>query len=204
MSDLNVWLIRHGQSSANAGTWSRDPRQTLLTPAGLQQAQQVAAAIPCKADLLVMSPLRRAQQSAEPILARWPDMSHAIWPIQELTCLSPQKLALCPPEERVKRIHDYWLNADPYYEDGEDAESFRQFQERICAFFHGLRSLSGFVIVVGHGQFFNACQLTLTQGISTSPEWMTMFRQREIKTPMHNSEIYRLKLTAEQLAVKLK
>jgi len=199
MSHITLWLIRHGQSSSNAGTWIADPQHAHLTPLGMEQAQNAAAAVTRQPDLIVMSPLQRARDSAGPIIQAWPNTPRAVWPIQELMYLSPQKLLQCSPEERAEKIEAYWQRADPDYCDGEDAESFRGFLTRIQSFFRALQPLSGFIICVGHGQFFKACELTMTHGMDATSEWMKHFREIEKSSPMHNSEIYRLKLTIEWL-----
>ncbi|MBV9661234.1 MAG: histidine phosphatase family protein [Acidimicrobiales bacterium] len=61
-----VWLVRHGETA-----WSRDGRHTSrtdveLTPRGKQQARALAPVMdPLDLDLVVCSPRRRAQQTAE-------------------------------------------------------------------------------------------------------------------------------------------
>ncbi len=50
----------------------------------------------------------------------------------------------------------------------------------------------GFIITIGHGQFFKAFQLGLKQGYTASPEWMTLFRQEEVNNPIKNGEIIKI------------
>ncbi len=48
-----LWLIRHGQSTANAGIADADSVETPLTAKGSQQAQSVADAFVDTPDLIV-------------------------------------------------------------------------------------------------------------------------------------------------------
>ena len=61
-----IWLIRHGESIANAGEPTQDHAAIPLSEKGLQQAQELALAIPSAPDLIVTSPFLRAQQTAGP------------------------------------------------------------------------------------------------------------------------------------------
>lgn len=51
-----IWLIRHGESIANAGEPTQDHAAIPLSEKGLQQAQELALAIPSAPDLIVTSP----------------------------------------------------------------------------------------------------------------------------------------------------
>ena len=55
-----IWLIRHGESIANAGEATQDHRNIPLSELGLKQAQSLALQIPRRPDLIVTSPYLRA------------------------------------------------------------------------------------------------------------------------------------------------
>lgn len=194
MSTLTVWLIRHGQSSINAGVWNPNPASAALTALGQEQAQQVAAEIKVQPTLMISSPLLRAQESAQYILHDWPETTTTIWPIQELSYLAPSSLQHLSAAERKARITTYWEKGDPYYCDGDGAESFASFVQRLLHFHAQLSQQQGFVVVVGHGQFFKAYQLGLTYGFQATPAWMHLFRQQETMHPLKNSELLKLAL----------
>lgn len=192
MSKLRLWLIRHGTSSSNAGQWSANPNAAQLSEFGKEQAQQVALEINEPPTLIITSPLMRAQESAAYLLHEWPQTPCCIWPIQELVYLSPTALQGLTKEERKARIDAYWTRCDPYYQDGEGSESFASFLQRVAQFHQRIIKEVGFVVVVGHGQFFKAFQLGLTKGFEVGSEWMRIFREQEVRCPMKNSEIYKL------------
>jgi broad specificity phosphatase PhoE len=184
-----VWLIRHGQSAANAGLATSDPRSIPLTELGHAQARQAAEQIDRQPDTIVVSPFLRARETAAPIEQAWPGAPVLTWPIHEFTYLSPAKYAGLTVYERRPLANAYWQRADPAYCDGIDAESFESFAARLRDFHRRLQELDGFVVAVGHGQFFYAYKLALELGLRITADWMRNYRERELATPLGNGEI---------------
>lgn len=193
-----TWLVRHGQSTSNAGLPATGHGEVPLTALGEQQARDVAGRVQRQPDLLIVSPYLRAAASAQPIRDRWPLTRCETWPIQELTYLSPARCNGTTAEMRRPMIDDYWRRCDPDYLDGPDAESFRSFMTRLADFHRGLLAIDGdLVVVVGHGQFFSAWLLGLSEGFAPSAEWMRRYRAEETARPMANCEV--VELTGEAL-----
>ncbi|WP_158213178.1 histidine phosphatase family protein [Pigmentiphaga sp. NML080357] len=192
MTLRTLWLIRHGQSTANAGEATSDAGASPLTELGREQAETAARHIDRPPDTLIVSPFRRAQETAAPILRRWPDTRAQIWPIQEFTYLSAAKCAGLNVFERRPLADAYWERADPDYRDGDDAESFMQFAARLREFHERVQKLGGFVVAVGHGQFFHAYQQALTMGLEATPQWMRNFRATDLLSPIENGQIVRI------------
>lgn len=189
---LKLWLIRHGQTSINAGKWSDKPAEAHLTALGKEQAQKAAQAISEQPNLIIISPLARAKESAEYLLQRWPQSPSAYWPIQEFIYLSPKKLRQFDAAQRKLLIQAYWEKSDPFYCDNSDTESFDSFLKRIEHFHLQLSKLEGFVVVIGHGQFFKAYLLGLKYGFISSKTWMKRYREEETTAPINNGEILKL------------
>jgi broad specificity phosphatase PhoE len=188
-----TWLVRHGQSTSNAGLPAVGHGEVPLTALGLEQAQEVARRVERRPDLLIVSPFLRAQATADPIRARWPSVPCEIWPIQELTYLSPARCTGTTAEMRRPWIEEYWRRCDPDYRDGPDAESFRAFMSRLVDFHHRLQALEGdFVIAVGHGQFFRAYLMVLNEGFAVTAGWMERYRVTETARPLTNGEVVEL------------
>lgn len=192
MSEINLWLIRHGESKINAGHWSANPHHVALTEKGEQQAKQAAQQVVSQPDLLIYSPAKRAQDSTLPIIARWPGVVKEIWPIQEFVYLSPKRYQDKTTDERRSAIENYWHQANPFFCDGDDAESFSHFIKRVQDFYYRILMQQGYIVVVGHGQFFKAYQLGLAHGFASTSDWMSMFRQQETTHPIANSEIIKI------------
>lgn len=194
MSGLDLWLVRHGETEVNSGTWNSDPRLATLTSLGVQQAKGSAAQITDAPDLFVISPLIRARETACFFQERWPDTPAITSGIQEIIYLSPARMNKLSKEERKAYIDAYWLRADPEYCDGEDAESFAAFLKRVNLFYEQLRNQHGFIVAIGHGQFFKAFMLGLRYGFTVSSDWMKRFRHQEQHNPLKNGEIIKVLL----------
>ena len=194
-----TWLIRHGQSTSNADLPATEYGEVPLTALGHRQAREVADRVQRQPDLLIASSFLRTRATAEPIRARWPLTRFEIWPIHELTYLSPERCRGTTAETRRPWVDEYWRRCEPDYCDGPDAESFRSFVARLCDFHQRLLMLDDdFVVVVGHGQFFRAYLLGQSEGFAVAAEWMSAYRAAETARPMANCEI--IEFTGEQLA----
>ena len=90
---VRVWLIRHGQSESNAGLPSADWRGIPLTELGHQQAERIAEVFADPPKLIVSSPYLRAQQTAQPTIARYPGAACEEWPVQEFSYLADPRRA---------------------------------------------------------------------------------------------------------------
>ncbi len=164
-----------------------------LTALGLEQAHEVARRVERQPDLLIVSPFLRAQVTADPIRARWPSTPCETWPIQELTYLSPARCRGTTAAARRPWVEEYWQRCDPDYRDGPDAESFRAFAGRLGDFHHRLLAFDGgFVIAVGHGQFFRAYLMARIEGFAGTADWMKRYRSAEAARPMANGEVIEL------------
>jgi probable phosphoglycerate mutase len=58
---------------------------------------------------------------------------HEEWAVEEFTQLSPEKYKLTTHMDRAPEVARYWARADPNYRDGEGAESFIDFMQRVHA-----------------------------------------------------------------------
>jgi len=189
-----TWLVRHGQSASNAGLPAVGHGEVPLTALGQEQAREVARRVNRQPDRLIVSPFLRTQETAAPIRERWPRTPCEVWPIQELTYLSPARCKGTTADVRRPWIEAYWRGCDPDYLDGPDAESFRAFMARLGDFDSRLSALDGdFAIAVGHGQFFRAYLWGRDRGFAVTPEWMRDYRSAETSQPMANGEIIELK-----------
>lgn len=173
-----VWLIRHAESEANAGLPTSDPTTTQLTATGHQQSQRVAAILKHAPSLIVTSPYLRTKQTAQPTIDRFPTVPQAEWPVQEFTFLSPEHYKNTTTHERRPMVEDYWLKRDPFYVDGEGAESFAMFVERVQTVQFQLFQLTDeFVVVFSHERFIRAVLwMSLTGTPQATPEAMQQFQ----------------------------
>ena len=196
MTAANVWLIRHGQSQANAGVATQHPKSIELTDLGREQAKRVSDAISFVPRSIVVSPYTRTLDSAQPLISRLKKQGIEVpvmeWPIEEFTYLSPVRCRGTTAAERQDWAKEYWLRADPDWEDGDGAESFRQLMQRVESFSQMLIAEDGPVLVFGHGMFFKAFVIGLQYGTTPSSDAMIRYRALESASPIHNAQIVRL------------
>ncbi len=174
---LRTWLIRHGESESNAGTPSAAPGVSPLTERGRAQAKRVAESLPETPALIVSSPYVRAAQTAEPTIARFPDVHREEWPVQEFTYLGDFHTRLSTSEEREPFATDYWNRADPHLSLG-GAETFAGLIARAQTCLDRLAARpDGPVAVFTHGLFMRAVVWLLLAGGVADHDGMVAFHR---------------------------
>lgn len=183
-----VWLVRHGESIANAGEATQDHRMIPLSTLGIKQAQDLAMTITEKPDLIITSPYLRAQQTALQTIGRFPGVSTGIWDcIHEFVYLAPATCVGTTSAQRRPRVISYWRKCDPEYIDGDGAESYHQLLERIYQTLRLLeRRPEQFIILFTHAQFMRNLLLVYKNPGLTDAEYMHAFRRSQA---VHNCEI---------------
>lgn len=190
---MRVVLIRHGQSTGNAGIPCDDLALPALTEIGWRQAREVAQAWHERPTLIVTSPYLRTQQTAQPTVERFPDVPVEVWPIQEFTYLQPSRWNGTLGHERLPSIERYWEQADPDYCDGPGAESFATLLKRSEDALQRLQALpvDALVYVFSHGQFIQAVRsLILDTGLNAHEKMHLFWRKGE--SAIHNAELLTL------------
>lgn len=192
-----VWLVRHAESEANAGLATFDVASIKLTTRGQEQAALLCDALPASPNLLVASPYARTVETARPMLRRCP-MGLDIWPIQEFTYLSRDRCEHTTPEQRRPWVQAYWERSDPEHLDGEGAESFAGFLNRVRAALTRLEDLDApLVVLFGHGLFMRAALWQLLTGVTRiDAAAMRAFRSFQLGVAVPNTAIIRLWLEA--------
>jgi len=191
-----VWLIRHGQSEANAGMRSSSAAGIPLTALGVQQAQAVARRFDRAPARIIHSPYTRAGQTSEPTRARFPAVEIACRPVEEFTYLAPVHCRDTTSAERLPLAQAYWARSDPDFVDGEGVESFRMFIARVDAALAWLRGQEGLVPVFTHGQFVQACLWRLGGAQPIDAAQMSAFRALAHQVPVPNAAVLELWLDA--------
>lgn len=201
MTVASIWLIRHGQSQANAGAATEHPKSIALTAVGQDQANHIAQQISFTPRSIIVSPYTRTLDTARPLLSKLNSNGIEVpvkeWPIHEFTYLSPVRCRGTTAADRRAWAQEYWQRADPDWEDGDGAESFRQLMERVRHFSVLLRQEIGPTLVFGHGMFFKAFLISLEYGIEASAEAMQRYRLLESAAPIHNAEIVPLRANTD-------
>lgn len=172
-----IWLIRHGESSANAGAATLDHKTIPLTEFGQEQARQVSLLFEQPPDIIITSPFDRARQTAYPTLKRFHGVKQQVWPVQEFTYLAPASCVNTTADERRERVNKYWNRLDPDYIDGEGAESFRQFLYRAQLTIERLDRINEELIVMfTHAQFIRSMRMLRDNKGRNVQQLMSIFR----------------------------
>ena len=190
-----VWLIRHGQSEANAGLRSVTASGIPLTALGVLQAQAAAARFTAAPSRIVVSPYLRAEQTAAPLQTRFPGVAVERWPVQEFTFLAPARCRDTTAAERLPLVTAFWARADPDYRDAAEVESFRDLLTRVDQSLAKLRAVEGHVAVYTHGQWIQTALWRLGAGPQPSGlDRMVPFRGFMQTTPIPNGSILEVEL----------
>jgi len=189
-----IRLIRHAESQANAGHTTSDPSSIELTEAGSKSAQEFAHNYNGPApDLIVASPYRRAQQTAQPFIERFAGRVE-ILEVQEFTYLSPTRCRNTNSAQRRPMVEAYWNALNPQASDGEGAESFEDFLQRVERSIKLLRAHDAAqILVFSHEFFINAVRFFCGAGkFSATSESMKSFHEFSRQNPMANLGVHEL------------
>lgn len=193
-----VLLVRHGESESNAGEVSDDAASAGLTPLGLRQAEAIAASFAVAPERFIVSPYRRAQLTAAPALARFPEVAVETWPVQEFTFLSPSGYRGTTVESRKPAVEAYWGAADAHAVAGDGAESFAMLLARVQAARQRLEALTeGPVVVFSHKKFLNALLWSWLAGApAASGSRMRRYREFDHAMPFVNGAFVTVRFDA--------
>jgi probable phosphoglycerate mutase len=191
-----VWLIRHAESTANAGAATYSPETIPLTEKGLEQAKAVANQVSKRPDLIVVSPFLRSRLTAAPLLARYADVPVDEWNVQEFTYLAPDHCHNTTLNDRKPLVDEYWSRNDPNFCDGPGAESFADLMSRAQAAATKIKKPEDkFVVMISHGQFIRAViWLILHELDEMKVETMTGFHCFLEAITVPNAAIFKIRL----------
>lgn len=193
-SSREICVIRHGESEGNIGLPTDMPASIRLTERGHRQAVDVAGCFTQAPDLIVTSPYVRTQQTAAPLLARYPWVPMEIWPVHEFTYLNPLKYAGTTQNQRGEFARSYWRQCDPHWNDGDGAESFVDFVGRIDDLLARLAVSTALSLVAfTHGYFIKGLQLRLANPrVLVDAALMAAFRDGRKMNLAANGEVIRV------------
>ena len=191
---MAIYLIRHAQSVGNVNERAQSHASIALTEFGHQQAQQLTQSLP-KADVIYISSYLRTQQTAQPLIQR-DQIEPMIMNIEEFSYLSDSRCKNTTLEERKPWVDQYWNQHDIDYLDGTDAESFRDFFQRVSDFILHLEHIKSEyqtknLMVFSHGQFLTLLKMIYVQKCHLTVELMKDFRFKMLHHPIENTEFFK-------------
>ncbi|MCX6741122.1 MAG: histidine phosphatase family protein [Candidatus Parcubacteria bacterium] len=152
-----IYFVRHAESGSNGGEEFRGhTKDQGLSVTGEKQAKALAKILKKeKFDLIILSPFKRAQDTAKPFLKI---AGHKIpvktWPVQEFVYHSLGKKRKKNLAEKLESAKKYWLAADPDYRDSKEAETYRDLIKRIELVRKKIiQDKHQKILIVSHGHF---------------------------------------------------
>ena len=147
-------IIRHAQSTVNAGQRISDPREAVLSDLGRQQALKLTDDYTSAPDLVIVSDAPRTKLTVAPLLKKFPGVPVRTMPIYEFYFIADYRIKGTTPQERRALLDEYFRKNDPNYIDGKNCESFNAFIQRVIEVLDSLEHLEN-TLMVSHGHFIN-------------------------------------------------
>lgn len=191
------WMIRNAESQANDGKKPKNQLTTFLSEKGEGQAINLAKALSNqkKPDLLVMSSYPRAGATLGPYLEKH-DIPLETWGVHEFYYLSQVRYTDTTFEERKAPKDEYWKANDPYYRDGDGAESYSDLLHRVEKMLRMILERKEHRIwVFTHGQFMKAviC-LLMSESLTGQEPSMKKFKNFMDNHELPNCSLVRVKI----------
>jgi broad specificity phosphatase PhoE len=186
-----IYLVRHGQSQANAGGMTLENPLVPLTELGALQARAIAPLLPPTSVAIWSSPFKRALDTAAPYCALMGRSVSIHDDLREFETVDTVQLRGSAGEVREAVVAGYWLKSDPDHRAGPAAETFREFHERVARARHGfLPTLADGSILFGHGMWMALLFWQLWGFASVDRLSMSLFRRFQLGFPTPNSGVY--------------
>lgn len=147
-----IYLIRHAESTSNAGGIALPNADIPLSGTGHIQARQLAERLSIRPAAVFTSTFIRTRQTAQPWLDKLGIEAQALELIREFDMLGYNVVKGLNAAQRAPYAANYRKRADLDLRIG-DGETFREFSARIEAFLHGLNSYPDQSVFFTHGMF---------------------------------------------------
>jgi broad specificity phosphatase PhoE len=195
-----IWFIRHGESTSNAGLTTDAPDTIPLTAKGHQQALYLSETIERKPELIIVSPYLRTQQTAKPTIDRFSEAVVEVWPLHEFDYLSPEQCVGTNLAQRKPMVTDFWNRCEPAYVHGTGAESFFEFKNRIFdAFDRFEQTDANFIVAFVHGHIMRAVfQYIKTQNRIADESAMQYYKVLLTELVVNNTDIIKCRFEANK------
>ena len=199
-----IYLVRHGQSTANAGGEIQPNAKIELTELGHKQAEEAAEwllqTLGEDINSICVSSYIRTQQTAQPLLNKLNQTPKVIDGLQEFDLIGFSRLKGTTFTQRMALTEAYWQSADPAIANAEDAESFQQFYQRIPQVLKQFATFEpGNHVVYTHGYWISMLIWYLLGLPADETQHVTKFRQFELSIRAQNGEVFCLTLPSDEL-----
>jgi broad specificity phosphatase PhoE len=196
MDQKQVYLVRHGQTDHNNQRIFQDDAAR-LNEVGLRQSEQTAQRLSSDIEVVISSPLERAQETAE-IIANYLSCQLETNPLLVEFENPPDIRGKSYDDPTVADVYEQWcdkLLSTESYSSGGDTENYHDLIIRARQVLDMLNTRQERAIaVITHSEFMRAILACVLVGESASPEEFSYLKSH-IK--VHNGAIVKLRLTDE-------
>ena len=198
-----IYLVRHGQSTSNAGGDAQPNADIELTDLGYEQAQAVSEwlveSLGDMVNTIKVSKFIRTQQTAQPYLNCMNRTATIMDTLFEFDYVSFAETEGTSLDFRVDEANDFWLDNTPEQTHGDDSESYQHFYDRVAQALKDFNTLpAGNHIMFTHGLWISMLIWQILGQPSYSNLHMRKFRQFEMAIRAKNTEVFCLTLNDNQ------
>lgn len=153
--------------------------------------------------MIIVTPYLRTQQTAKPTIQKFPEVPLEVWPLHKFDYLSPDQCVGTNLEQRKPMVQDFWSRCEPNYVQGNGAESFFAFKNRIFdAFDRFQQTDANFIVAFVHGQVMRAIfQYVKTQNRIADESAMQYYKVLLKELVVNNTDILKCRFESKQWSI---
>lgn len=125
-----------------------------LSDRGHLQAGLVAQHLPGAPSRILVSPMIRTQQTAQPYCIRYALQPEILPALAEFSVICSTLIEGLAGGQRKPFVDAFWADSDPHRRMGPGADTFLEFNERVVTFMDGAQRLPDSTVIFGHGIWF--------------------------------------------------
>ncbi|WP_164083957.1 histidine phosphatase family protein [Dichelobacter nodosus] len=197
------WIIRHGESSINAGEISRSEQEVFLTRTGKQQANWIGTHFPHHPSKIFVSEFPRTHQTAEPLAQRFQLTLNVRPDLNEFNPLGLSALAHMNGKQRADAYEHFWQTTTPQTQIGADGESFMHFYSRINHFLSNLEQIPDQSVLFGHSIWIKVLAWKLLGFPAETRAHLPLLRRFQHAFPTPNCSVFQISVDQRaEIAIK--
>ena len=187
-----IYLIRHAESTANAGEISQPNHEVDLTAKGRAQARQLAERLTLEPSKVVVSEFIRTRQTAQPWLDKLGIEPEVDGLINEFNVLGYSVVKGMTGDQRRPVGLRYWRKCSLQERVGEDGETFAEFSARVTEFLDTLHTRTDASVLFTHGMYIKLIIWRLLGYPMHTSHHLRLFQGFQGKIQVNNTAVFRL------------
>ena len=191
-SKKTLTYIRHGESLSNAGAITMPHNAIPLSDTGHQQAAHLARLMDVQPSMVLVSSMIRTHETAAPYCRLHSVIPQIHADLDEFSVIDPVLIEGLDGAQRKPFVKAFWDDPQPGRRLGDQADTFAEFDARVCTFMNSMGSLPDSTVIFGHGIWFGLMMWKLLGYSAHDAEGMKAFRRFQLGFPMPNCAVFTL------------